>query len=363
MKNLKKFAAILAVMAVSMTAFAACGGTTTETETPTEAATEAATEATTEEVTTEETTEATTEATTSELEGAVVDYAAALSNTCWVGMDTDSTCYALGFSDEEVYIGCDDGSEVRGYWGIGLDDAVLYIYEDQELTNQIGSLDWEYDEQNDVMVIKDHIVLTQVEADSMDAVMEELEKMSVAKLVAQALEGTFWYGTCEDDGSATLLYMDEDKFSFIELDPDGTQDGGVYYWGLTYDALTLYDGRYFPVTEFEWNAAQDMSWLSIGYNGNEITLEQIDADQANALTDFFDNYTDAVNALAEQAAAAEEEEYYEYDDEDAEYEDDEASDDEDAEYEDDEDAEYEDDEASDDEEDEEYDEEADEDEE
>ena len=276
MKSLKKTAAVLAALTFAMTAFTACGGSDNapvESVPATEAATEAPTEAPTEEATTEAPTE---EETVDEVTAQqAAELIQAVANTVWVGMDTDYTCYVLAFGEDEIYFAADDDSEVQGYWDIALDASHIYIYSDEELSDEIGGFDWEYDEESDTMIINGNVVMAQTEASTLEDAVSELEKMSVAKTVAEALNGTYWMGVDSDDSTA-VLSMDGDVMVWAIMDAEGQTTANAYYWSMDYDAITLYDAAYEPVIAMEWNAAEDLSTLSLTIDGETVEMAQTD---------------------------------------------------------------------------------------
>lgn len=293
MKNLKKLAAVLAAMTFSMTAFTACGGSqeatkempaadvtpvTTEapaTEAPTEAVTEAATEAPTTEAA-DETKKSDDSNSDAALAEKLID---AVSNTVWVGMDTEYTCYVLAFGKDEIYFADDKGGEVKGYWDISMDANHIYIYSDEELTEETGGFDWTYDEETDTMIIMDSVAMAQTDADTIDAAMEELEKMSLAKTVAEALNETYWFGTDSADSGLVLAMFDE-AMVWASIDSEGTPVVETLYWGMDYDTITLYNADYEPVLEMGWDVSEDMSSLFLTIDGEEVEMTQTTEDDA-----------------------------------------------------------------------------------
>ena len=103
-------------------------------------------------------------------------YADALAGTLWLGMDADYSCYALGFNDEEVVLEADDGSSISGYWGVTAGDPTIYIFEDAELTNQIASMPWSYDLENDLMILNDTVIMTQADSYGFEDAVRVIEK-------------------------------------------------------------------------------------------------------------------------------------------------------------------------------------------
>ena len=297
MRNLKKVAAVLAAMTFAMTAFTACGSSTETKETPvadavpaTEApaATETPTEApATEAPAAADDDNAADADADDDADADADDEAAALaaelldavSNTVWVGMDTEYTCYVLAFGEDEIYFADDIGGEIEGYWDITADASHIFIYSDAELTDEIGGFDWEYDEESDTMVIMDTVVMAQTDADSIDAAVEELEKMSFAKTVAEAMNETYWFGTDSTD-SGLVLAMFEEKMIWASIDNEGNPVVETLYWGMDYDNITLYNAGYEPVLEMGWDISEDMSSLFLTIDGEEIEMSQTTEDDA-----------------------------------------------------------------------------------
>lgn len=340
MNNMKKVLAMLAVMAVSMSAFAACGGgaaAPAPTEAPTEAATEAPTEAETEEETEEEAEEE--EETEEEAEEETVDpeilerataLIDAVTGTVLCGMHkTTYDCLAMKFDEgAKLDMVWDDGTEFSGYWDITLEADTLMIYSDEELTDMLGSYSLQFDEDSQTIILDDSYVMTEVDEEDAGDLMTVLNQMATAKKVAEALNGTYWYGA--DDTSATVIKMDGELFTIADTDNDGNQTVGSYYWGLTYDNLTLYDANYMPVMYYGWNAKADLSTFTlINEDGSEYEMTQITEQEACDYIQALNGYSASVQAENEayaedddddfgydEAGVDEEEEFYGDDEED-----------------------------------------------
>lgn len=281
MKNLKKLSAVLAAMTLTLTAFTACGGDTS-TETETTPATEAVTEAATTVAETEATTEAATEETVDdEVAALAAELVEAVSNTVWVGMDADFTCYVLAFGEDEIYFADDQGGEAEGYWDISLDASHISIYSDAEMTDEVGGFDWKYDEESDTMIIMDTVVMAQTDANSIDAAVEELEKMSLAKTVGEALNETYWFGTDSADNGLVMAMFDN-AMVWASIDNEGNPVVESLYWGIDYDTITLYNADYAPVLEMGWNIAEDLSVLELEMGGETVEMTQTTEDDAAA---------------------------------------------------------------------------------
>lgn len=212
-------------------------------------------------------------------------YADALAGTLWLGMDADYSCYALGFNDEEVVLEADDGSSISGYWGVTAGDPTIYIFEDAELTNQIASMPWSYDLENDLMILNDTVIMTQADSYGFEDAAAAMQQMAVAAQVQEYLQGTYWVGS--DDESASAISMDSDKFEMIELSTDGELTQGSFYWSMDYDALTLYDDSYNAVLSLDWDISEDGSQLELtADDGSSVVYEQVSEEDATSVADY-----------------------------------------------------------------------------
>lgn len=212
-------------------------------------------------------------------------YADALAGTLWLGMDADYSCYALGFNDEEVVLEADDGSSISGYWGVTAGDPTIYIFEDAELTNQIASMPWSYDPENDLMILNDTVIMTQADSYGFEDAAAAMQQMAVAAQVQEYLQGTYWVGS--DDESASAISMDSDMFEMIELSTDGELTQGSFFWSMDYDALTLYDDSYNAVLSLNWNISEDGSQLELtADDGSSVVYEQVSEEDATSVADY-----------------------------------------------------------------------------
>ena len=212
-------------------------------------------------------------------------YADALAGTLWLGMDADYSCYALGFNDEEVVLEADDGSSISGYWGVTAGDPTIYIFEDAELTNQIASMPWSYDLENDLMILNDTVIMTQADSYGFEDAAAAMQQMAVAAQVQEYLQGTYWVGS--DDESASAISMDSDKFEMIELSTDGELTQGSFFWSMDYDALTLYDDSYNAVLSLAWDISEDGSQLALtADDGSSVVYEQVSEEDATSVADY-----------------------------------------------------------------------------
>lgn len=281
--KMKKIITWLAVMAmfatVAMTT--GCGSDsgsssssadTTKAEETTQAATEAVTEA-------EEDTEAADDADDETADDETAAYADALAGTLWVGMDTEYSCYALGFSDEEIVFAADDGSSITGYWGVTAGDPTIYIFEDAELTNETASIPWTYDLENDVMIINDTVIMAQTDDYSFDEAAEAIQQMAAAAQVEEYLQGTYWVGA--DDTTVSAISMDKDNLEVIELDSSGALTENSFLWSMDYDSIIAYDDSYTALAAFDWGIAEDGSELTLtNEDGESMTYTQVSEDDA-----------------------------------------------------------------------------------
>ncbi|MEE5994264.1 MAG: hypothetical protein V3G42_13670 [Oscillospiraceae bacterium] len=309
MKHLRKISAVLAVLTFAMTAFTACGGGATKetsvadnTPAVTEApATDAPTEAETEAVPEEETVDP-------EIASLATELIDAVSNTVWVGMDAEYTCYVLAFSEDEIYFAADDDSELQGYWDISMDASHIYIYSDAEMTDEIGGFDWEYDEESDTMIIMDTVVMAQTEAETLEDAVTELEKMSLAKTVAEAMNGTYWIGE-EADETYDVLYMEDDVMVWAYFDENAETNVATYYWGMDYDYITLYDADYNEVLQMGWDVTEDLSTLTLTVDGASVEMTQTDEASAEEVLGTMIQASDVVAAAAKDATDEEDGDY------------------------------------------------------
>ena len=212
-------------------------------------------------------------------------YADALAGTLWLGMDADYSCYALGFNDEEVVLEADDGSSISGYWGVTAGDPTIYIFEDAELTNQIASMPWSYDLENDLMILNDTVIMTQADSYGFEDAAAAMQQMAEAAQVQEYLQGTYWVGS--DDESASAISMDSDMFEMIELSTDGELTQGSFFWSMDYDALTLYDDSYNAVLSLNWDISEDGSQLELtADDGSSVVYEQVSEEDATSVANY-----------------------------------------------------------------------------
>ena len=204
-------------------------------------------------------------------------YADALAGTLWLGMDTEYNCYAMGFNEEEIVFEADDGSSASGYWGVTAGDPTIYIFDDAELTNQIASIPWSYDMENDVMILNNNVIMAQADNYS-------FSDAATAAKVQEYLQGTYWVGT--DDTSASAISMSSDTLEIIELSQDGTLDQGSFLWSMDYDTLNAYDENYNLLASFGWDISEDGSELQLTSDGESIVYTQVSEEDANAVVEY-----------------------------------------------------------------------------
>jgi hypothetical protein len=211
-------------------------------------------------------------------------YADALAGTLWLGMDTEYNCYAMGFNEEEIVFEADDGSSASGYWGVTAGDPTIYIFDDAELTNQIASIPWSYDVENDVMILNNNVIMAQADNYSFSDAATAMQEMATAAKVQEYLQGTYWVGT--DDTSASAISMSSDTLEIIELSQDGTLDQGSFLWSMDYDTLNAYDENYNLLASFGWDISEDGSELQLTNDGESIVYTQVSEEDANAVVEY-----------------------------------------------------------------------------
>lgn len=211
-------------------------------------------------------------------------YADALAGTLWLGMDTEYNCYAMGFNEEEIVFEADDGSSASGYWGVTAGDPTIYIFDDAELTNQIASIPWSYDVENDVMILNNNVIMAQADNYSFSDAATAMQEMATAAKVQEYLQGTYWVGT--DDTSASAISMSSDTLEIIELSQDGTLDQGSFLWSMDYDTLNAYDENYNLLASFGWDISEDGSELQLTSDGESIVYTQVSEEDANAVVEY-----------------------------------------------------------------------------
>lgn len=327
MGSMKKMAFVLAaVISASMT-LTACGGSSDsskESASSTTNTTAASTEASSDAATTEAATKAdTTKATSSSGTGTKTpkkgqsavakqtaapaapatqaekpsEYAEAVANSVWIGMDADFNCYALAFSDEEVYLACDDGSSFEGYWGVAEGDPTFYIFSDAELTEPEFAIPWDVDLEHELIILNDAVVMTEVDAASFEDAAELLEEESAVCIIADALDGSYWAGP-SSDGSFVALSLENSELEFYEIGADGTETVGKYLWSLDTTGLTLYDEQYNALDTLSLTIAADGSQIEMAGSTGSSTLTEVSEEDAVDIVAF-------LHALANGGVAVE----------------------------------------------------------
>ena len=275
---MKKILALTAALAMLTAVATGCGSDEESSkEASSAAATEAAEESSEEEPEVDETDA--DENTDDSADDETAAYANALAGTLWLGMDSEYNCYALGFNDEEIVFEANDGSSVSGYWGVTAGDPTIYIFEDADLTNQVASLPWSYDTENDLMILNDTVIMTQADSYSFDEAAAAMEQMATAAKVQEFLQGTYWVGV--DDDGAIAMGMDGKSLEMVSVDTEGNLDDLSCLWSMDYDALTLYDDSYAPVYSFGWDIAEDGSVLELtDSDGSTVSMQQVSEEDA-----------------------------------------------------------------------------------
>ena len=273
--KLRKMLAWLTAMAMLGTAALATGCGSEETS---------SSKAETSAAETEEAADAADDAESGSVDDETAAYADALAGTLWLGMDTEYNCYAMGFNEEEIVFEADDGSSASGYWGVTAGDPTIYIFDDAELTNQIASIPWSYDMENDVMILNNNVIMAQADNYSFSDAATAMQEMATAAKVQEYLQGTYWVGT--DDTSASAISMSSDTLEIIELSQDGTLDQGSFLWSMDYDTLNAYDENYNLLASFGWDISEDGSELQLTSDGESIVYTQVSEEDANAVVEY-----------------------------------------------------------------------------
>lgn len=283
MKNLKKTLIAITLTAALAASFTACGGSDApeKTQTPdTTAATEAAADV--EEEAEEETEAAEDDAeeaddSASELDEAVQELANALDGTLWIGMDNQFNCYAIGFSGPEISLATNTDAEIDGYWAIN--DSTLYIYSEETWENEIVNFAWDYDSDNQLLVLDNDAYLTQSTTEDASQVAEAMEQMAAACKMAEYLNETYWV-TISDD-VAEALYMSGDSVEVFDVMADGTTADYNVKWGLDYDNLYFYDNDNTLLASFYWTIESDASAITLtGEDGTATAYAQVSSEDA-----------------------------------------------------------------------------------
>ena len=156
--------------------------------------------------------------------------------------------------------------------------------DDAELTNQIASIPWSYDVENDVMILNNNVIMAQADNYSFSDAATAMQEMATAAKVQEYLQGTYWVGT--DDTSASAISMSSDTLEIIELSQDGTLDQGSFLWSMDYDTLNAYDENYNLLASFGWDISEDGSELQLTSDGESIVYTQVSEEDANAVVEY-----------------------------------------------------------------------------
>ena len=240
----------------------------------------------------ENTVETVTDIDVSETQAALDDLANALNGTCWVGMDSqDYSCYSLGFDADKmgIYSNVEGDEGIEGYWKIGLES--LYVYDDEECTNQIYEIPWSYDDKNKVIVLNDRAYLSQVEGD-MSTAAEAIQQYALAAQVGEFLDGTVWAGSDADGALAMAFTFEDGKYYMGIVGTDASTAKYSGNWSIDYDSIYLYDDSDSIVDSLSWDMAEDGSELYFTVDSSQMTftLVQTDADNIeDAMTSIMDS--------------------------------------------------------------------------
>lgn len=230
-----------------------------------------------------------------ELQTALDELAAALDNTCWIGMDAkDYSCYAMGFGDGMVaiYSNAEGDEGVEGYWNIGVDS--LYVYDDPNCTNQILEIPWSYDEENDVMILNDRAVMSQVEGD-IESAATAMEQYATAMQVGEFLDSTVWAGADANNTMVMAFTLKDGEYYMGITNAEGNAEEHQGRWSIDYDSIYLYDEQNNLLDTLSWDMAEDGSELYFTVNSSQITFNLVQTDA--------DNIEDSMMAIANEIFA------------------------------------------------------------
>lgn len=230
-----------------------------------------------------------------ELQTALNELAESLDGTCWVGMDAeDYTCYVMAFEGDQAAIYSDvEGDEgAEGYWNISAES--IYLYDDAECTNMTMDIPWTFDEENELLILNDRAVMTQVEGD-IESAAELMQQQALAAQAAEFLDSTVWAGVDTDYTMAMAFTFKDGQYYMGIMDAEGNAEEHTGSWSMDYDSIYLFDENGDPLDTLSWDMAEDGSELYIVVDSSQIGfgLVQTDADGVEA----------ALTAIAEELLA------------------------------------------------------------
>ena len=249
-----------------------------------------------EEQTTVETTNGTSDS-NSKLDMDVSELMNTLTSTCWVGCDSNRNLFAIYYNGNSVSINCSyatgDAVILQGYWNINND--ILYIYSDREMTNELTNFDFEYiNVSEDTSIIKlNDACLSQTSKNDGTDLHEPISNMkSIVDNITYLCNGTYWVGLNDDQTLASLLYIDGSVIDFYEFDIENDDETTMECsWGLDYNKFYVVDSKSKNYMQFDWSMTDDGSSLCLtNEDGETINFEQSDAYTFNDAFDLISEY-------------------------------------------------------------------------
>lgn len=217
------------------------------------------------------------------------NYAEALADTVWVGVssDNDYEVYVMTFSGDKVYISSStENDTIEGYWTVTAGDPTLYVYSDAAKTEQIYQISWQYDMDNETIILDNTVVMTQTDEEHAENALNNMDDlasgMEIAAEVAEKLDGTYWIGGDGEEYDAFCMYGDTiDMYGILADDSEYTMQGK---WGMDYDYLTIYDNNYTEIAQYEWDIDEEGNLYLDG-----VVYTQVDADSDIELVTILQN--------------------------------------------------------------------------
>lgn len=224
------------------------------------------------------------DAQTDEIQAALDELAEALNGTCWVGMDSeDYSCYVMAFEENQaaIYSNIEGDEGVEGYWNIGTES--LYLYDDEECTNMTMEIPWQFDEENEILILNERAYMTQVEGD-IESAAEIMQQQALAAQAAEALDNTVWAGADTDGTMAMAFTLKDGQYYMGIMDAEGNSEEHTGSWSMDYDSIYLFDENEELLDTLSWDMSEDASELYIMVDSSEITfgLVQTEVDNVEA---------------------------------------------------------------------------------
>lgn len=227
-----------------------------------------------------------------ELQTALNELADALDGTCWVGMDAeDYSCYVMAFEGDQaaIYSNVEGDEGVEGYWNISAEN--LYLYDDAECTNMTMEIPWEFDEENEVLILNERAVLTQVEGD-LESAAEIMQQEALAAQAAEFLDSTVWAGADTDYSMAMAFTFKDGQYYMGIMDTEGNTEEHTGSWSMDYDSIYLFDENGEALDSLSWDMAEDGSELYIVVDSSQIAFGLVQTE--------VDGIEEALVAIAEE---------------------------------------------------------------